>query len=233
MRYAAARAGPFPAAGGTESLRHTPMDVVRCHACEREVNARAQACLHCGALLTPRPFEAEAYDPAPAVALPGAVAEAGELHAMALHKLVLLSTCTLGLYQVYWFWRNWRRVAERTGRPIMPFWRAVFSPLWSYSLFDEVREQARAAEVSVGWLPALMAVAFFLLSAAWRFGGAGTVLSMLSFLPLVPVQATINEMAARRGVKPDERLDSRHIAVIAAGSVVVVLAIIGTFLPPQ
>jgi hypothetical protein len=209
------------------------MDVVRCHACEREVNARAQACLHCGALLTPRPYEAEAYDPSPAVALPGAVAEPGELYALGLQKLALLSICTLGLYQIYWFWRNWGRVAERTGRPIMPFWRAVFSPLWSYSLFDEVRDQARSAEVSVVWMPAFLALAFFLLSAAWRFGGAGTVLSILSFLPLVPVQATINEMAARRGAQPDTRLSSHHVFVIAVGSVIVVLAVIGTFIQPQ
>jgi hypothetical protein len=211
------------------------MDVVLCHACEREVNARAQACLHCGALLPPRPIEAEAPDLAPpAAVLPATAADqAGELHALALHKLVVLSMCTLGLYQVYWFWRNWKRVAERTGRPMMPFWRAVFAPLWSYSLFDEVREQARRAEIPAGWLPSLMAVAFFLLSAAWRFGGAGMFVSMLSFLPLVPVQATINDLAARRGTKPDSRLDARHLAVIAAGSVFVVLAIVGTFIPPQ
>jgi hypothetical protein len=57
------------------------------------------------------------------------------------------------------------------------------------------------------------------------------LLSLLSFLPPIPVQQTINEMAAGRGVRPDDTFDGRHVAVVVVGSTFLLLAMIGAFLP--
>ncbi|HSU13565.1 hypothetical protein [Longimicrobium sp.] len=202
------------------------MSLVTCPACEQTLPGDIPACVRCGHPLPQAAIETEA--PAGLAA-----SEAGELHAMALQKLALLSFFSLGLYQLYWFYRNWTRVRERTGRRLMPFWRSFFAPLWSYSLFDEVAEQARAGSVAVAWSPMVLAIAFFLISAAWRFPGPGTIATLFSFVPLLPVQATINAMAERRGVRPDARIGRRHVVLIAAGAVLAILAAIGaSTMPP-
>lgn len=204
------------------------MALVTCRACKRQVSGDAPACEYCG---NPLPAAAPA-GAAPALAQAPAAA-VDQLHPLAIHKLVLLSLCTIGLYQVFWFYRNWTRVRERTGRNLSPFWRAFFAPIWSYSLFDEVADQARAAQVRVAWSPMVHALAFFLLSAFWRLPGQWSLLCFLSVLPLVPVQLTINQMAALRGVRPDDTFDRRHVTVVVIGGILVVLAVIGAFLPVQ
>jgi hypothetical protein len=50
-------------------------------------------------------------------------------------KLVVLATCTFGLYEIYWFYRHWGVVRERHNSGIVPFARAFFAPLFCYSLF--------------------------------------------------------------------------------------------------
>jgi hypothetical protein len=204
------------------------MAVITCPACEQRLPDDLAACVVCG-----HPLEPAETTPHPGAAAAVAVDEAGELHAMALHKLALMCVATLGLYQLWWFYRNWTRVRQRTGRRLMPFWRSLFAPVWSYSLFDEVAEQARGAEVPIGWTPMVLAISFFLISAAWRFAEAGTLVSLFSFVPLLPVQATINALAERRGVRPDARIDGRHVAVFVAGIVLVAMVAVGTFVAPK
>ena len=47
-----------------------------------------------------------------------------------LIKLVVMSLTTLGLYVLYWFYRNWKTIKLRGHDGIMPFWRAVFPLIW-------------------------------------------------------------------------------------------------------
>lgn len=203
------------------------MPLVTCPACEQLLPGDLQACVRCGHPLPPELVEQPAEASAARV-----TTGAGELHAVALSKLALLSFCTLGFYQLYWFYRNWVRVREHTGRRLLPLVRAFFAPLWSYSLFDEVAEQARGAGVAVGWSAMLLALAFFLVSAAWQLPPVGMIVTLFSFVPLLPVQATINAMAEKRGVRPDARIDGRHIAVMAFGMTMLVMAVIGAATMP-
>ncbi|HET7462739.1 MAG TPA: hypothetical protein VFJ82_15905 [Longimicrobium sp.] len=156
---------------------------------------------------------------------------AGEFHPLAIHKLVVMSLCTLGLYEVYWFYRNWRRVRERTGESMMPFWRSLFAPLWAYTLFEDVDDEALRRQIQSGWSSVMLAVAFFLMSATWRLPEPFSLISLFSFLPLIPVQNTINQMAARRGVQPNAQFGVWHIAVMLLGALFLVLAAIGSLLP--
>ncbi|HEX6747783.1 MAG TPA: DUF4234 domain-containing protein [Longimicrobium sp.] len=219
------------------------MALVTCRVCQRQVSDAAHVCVHCGSALwapaappreTPAPWPAH---PGAAVALespylapPAAVAE-DELHPLAIHKLVLLSIFTLGLYELYWFYRNWKRVRARTGEDISPFWRAFFAPLWAYSMFEEVDRQALAQQMEVGWSSIALGAAYFLLSAAWRLPDPWSLITFVGFLPLLPVQASINAMAARRGVRADDSFDGRHYAAFAVGSLLLLLAVAGTLLP--
>jgi hypothetical protein len=49
-------------------------------------------------------------------------------------KLVVMSTVTFNLYQIYWFYKNWRLAKER-GENVIPLLRTLFAVLFAYSLF--------------------------------------------------------------------------------------------------
>lgn len=56
-----------------------------------------------------------------------------EFYVVAPFKFFLLSILTLNLYFVYWFYRNWRQIKQRTGEEIWPPARGFF-PHFLYPL---------------------------------------------------------------------------------------------------
>ena len=60
-------------------------------------------------------------------------------------KLAVLCICTLGLYELYWFYRNWQLVCRRSGLPGWwnPVLRSFFAIFFCYSLFKRVDREAR------------------------------------------------------------------------------------------
>ena len=50
-------------------------------------------------------------------------------------KLVFLSLFSFGIYELYWFYRQWKYVKEREGIDIQPFWRAFFGFFFCHAFF--------------------------------------------------------------------------------------------------
>ena len=65
------------------------------------------------------------------------------------HKFVVLSICTLGIYELYWAYKNWQRIRLASGETLDPFWRAFFAPFWGFSLFRRVRDRVTSESVRV------------------------------------------------------------------------------------
>ncbi len=74
-------------------------------------------------------------------------------------KLVVTSIVTFGLYELYWFCRNWKLLKQRTAPDLMPFWRAFFALFFRYSLFREFKDSAVLRSVSAEFSPGLFAAA--------------------------------------------------------------------------
>jgi hypothetical protein len=79
---------------------------------------------------------------------------------VSLLKLAAMSIATSGIYELYWFYRNWKLIKQRDEIEIMPFWRAFFAPLFCYQCFADMTAQARslglqqslsAAPLAMGW----------------------------------------------------------------------------------
>jgi hypothetical protein len=45
---------------------------------------------------------------------------------VSITKLVVMSLFTCGLYQILWFYKNWRLIKNREHSDIMPVWRSIF-----------------------------------------------------------------------------------------------------------
>jgi hypothetical protein len=67
--------------------------------------------------------------------------------ALSILKLVVMSVCTLGLYQVYWFYKHWAKIKERSEPHITPWARALFGIFWCYSCFNFIRKEERQLDI--------------------------------------------------------------------------------------
>jgi hypothetical protein len=112
-------------------------------------------------------------------------------------KLILMSIFTLGLYEIYWFYKNWNHVKIRTRQKIRPFWRAIFSVFYCYSLFKNIQESADSHGSRQGINPGWLALGYILLSITYKLPDPFWVVSLLAFLPLIPAQGAINSINAK------------------------------------
>ena len=80
-------------------------------------------------------------------------------------KFVVMSLGTFSGYMLYWFYRNFRAIRDRTGRSIMPFWRTVFSIIWAYGCFRDIALLSGRSRMAAAGL-AVPFIAFSLLAQA-------------------------------------------------------------------
>ena len=151
---------------------------------------------------------------------------------VSLLKLAIMSLCTLGLYQVYWFYQNWKAVQRLTGEKLNAPIRAIFYPLTCFSLFGRIREKGEKVGVEVSFKAGALAIAVFVLNLLWRLPDPYGLVSLLGFAPLLPVQAAVNVINRKiaPGTDSNSRFQAWNIAGLAIGGVVLALGIVGSFL---
>jgi hypothetical protein len=77
-------------------------------------------------------------------------------------RFVVMSILTIGLYSIYWFYKNWKAVEAATGRKQHPVLSGIFCKLVSYNLFLDIKNSAEAKGVTdTGLAPGWRALLFF------------------------------------------------------------------------
>ncbi len=146
-------------------------------------------------------------------------------------KLLVLSLCTFGLYQYYWFYKNWKIIRNRTHTDIYPFWRAFFAVLFCYSLFDRIRKydlESPTTNLNVGAL----ATAWIVATLLWKLPDAQGLVSFAAVFALLPIQMVAN--AANRIAAPNHDPNARfsiwNWITVALGGPLVLLGVSRAFL---
>ena len=158
-------------------------------------------------------------------------------------KFVALSICSFGLYELYWCYKNWQRIRDRSGESLSPFWRAVFAPIWCFRLFETIQVQSRVHSLRRGGKPA---------SRSWSGNGLATLYLILSIVPILPVipdpwswiskftfLAFLPVLGTTQEVNesvfsienPNTKLTRLNLVVLLLGGLLVLLGVIGMFLP--
>lgn len=146
-------------------------------------------------------------------------------------KLILLSFGTIGLYQFYWFYKNWQLHKLRTGESISPFLRTFFGIIFCYPLFRRIGEYTTTSGISsfnagacaAAWIiPSLLVD---LPDPYWR-------VIFLAVFALVPVQRTVNEINAKAapGCAVNAKIKGWNWLAVFPGLLLLALIIIGAFL---
>ncbi len=154
---------------------------------------------------------------------------------VSVKKLVIMFFVTMGLYQIYWFYKHWSIVQERECSTIWPIARAIFSLFFCYGLFGRIYDSASAQGITLRVPAGGIAILYIL----------GTVFVYLpddfwvwvSFIVVPFSLALIQDTANKLCVMITPNLDRNsnfsgwNILAIVTGGLLLLLAAIGSFFP--
>ena len=213
--------------------QESAMGFIACPECTQSISDGIDVCPYCGS--PPLKNLAPSVTLQPQIDLDSGQPALPPFFAVSLLKLVVLSTFTLGIYNIYWFWRNWNRIRASGEPSIMPIWRAIFLVIFCYPCFYRIR----MAGLSRGIAPAppvgVLAVCYILATISWRLPGALWLMTFLNVIFLLPIQSYVNRINAAEspGHDPNSRFGVWNWIATVVGGFLFILAIIGSFLPSQ
>lgn len=148
-------------------------------------------------------------------------------------KLAIMSLCTFGIYEVFWFYKNWKFLKEKYNYKISPLARAIFSIFFCHSFFKIVKEYSRQHQVKADYKPGQLTLAYILLVITYKAPDPFWLVCNLSFIPLLSVQKVINNITNR--LSPGSNINSNfsgwNILGIILGIIWWSLVIIGMIFP--
>jgi len=173
--------------------------------------------------------------PAVAAAQPSPIAVGSPMFLyIPVSRLVVMSIVSLGLYAMYWIYRNWRYLKERDGLNIQPFWRAWFGIFYCHSILKAIQtdRQTNAIEkasfsaggLATGWILLTILATAIGQNAAVSF--LGTLISLSSVLFFLPAQNYINRVNEKLSPRPPYKSWSAGHAVCLVWGMIMWLVIL-------
>ena len=149
-------------------------------------------------------------------------------------KLVVLSTCTLGVYVIYWFYKNWVLIRAQEKSDIFPVMRAIFGVFFCYACYRRMDE--RGVSNGLPSMPAgALAIALIVTSLMARLPDPYWLVTLASALTMIPVQQHVNRLNAilAPGHDPNDRFTAWNWVGIILGGLFMLLVLVGLFLPEE
>jgi len=180
------------------------------------------------------PFAPPIHDEPRALEATGA-ATAERFFLVSRNKFMVMCLATFGLYEIYWFYRNWKCIRERTGANISPVARAIFTLFFTHALLRDVKIAAAEVDVPARFNVQPAAWGFIILTLLNRLPEPYWMLSLVAFVPLVSVQDTINDIHRRiaPNASPNSSFGLGNWLAIGIGFVFWGLNAIALFVPEE
>jgi hypothetical protein len=232
--------------GGKHMDQENQPTTKKCPFCAEEILSNAVKCKHCGEWLNRESIVEQKTQ---------SIMQQYS-NAQAPWRLVLLSILTFGIYELYWFYRNWKHLKIHKSLDISPGWRTVglLVPIYNivliYGQFRDIRDYAAETGCkiysSAGWLTfgyiALGGISFKLSLYEWKLTEpaellgiiiVGLVIDLLAVWLLVVVQKTLNDFWKKEqpGLGMRANFSGREIALLVIGGILWILSLIGSFMP--
>jgi hypothetical protein len=166
-------------------------------------------------------------------------------YVVAKPKFLALMIATMGIYTVYWFYKNWA-LLNRRRHCYWPVARGLFSIFFAHALFDEIDRALRRSDAArtFFWSPRSLATGYVVFSILMNicdrlsFKNIGSPLTdLLGFVLLVPIvlillraQQAANLAAGDPEGTHNSRLTLANIAWLILGTLLWLLSLLGLYM---
>ena len=99
-------------------------------------------------------------------------------------RFILLSVLTLGIYQLIWFYYNWKICQENRNEGGSPFWKAFFGGFTSFSFFGKLRDEFALRDMRFGYNPAIFG---FVVLTGGPLAALPGFLFLTTYLSVIPI----------------------------------------------
>lgn len=139
-----------------------------------------------------------------------------------LFKFSFLSIVSFGIYELYWFYKTWKYVQKYDDKNIRPFWRAFFAPIWTYSVSKKIFSDKKE------FISIFIFILYLLLNVIWKLPDPYWLISLCSFVPLLPLVYHVNKLNKDRLTETYSRFGWKHVLVSLIGSPLLLVVISST-----
>ena len=109
-------------------------------------------------------------------------------------KFIILDLATFGVYSLIWIYRQWCFLKNKQNLKISPGWRSILAPFWTGLLAFEIKKLLKEKNISVSFSPNVVGASYFIFIVLWELLPAPyQIVSLLSFIPLLPLVESMNE----------------------------------------
>lgn len=168
----------------------------------------------------PSPPSPEPAPPPPAAG-PEQEGETPLYYSISTWQLALLSIFTFGLFELYWFYQNWKILEKRRQDvKINPLLYTLLAKFSCFLLFNDIATQAQKSEQEEikHWPPILLFIIYAGSLTLWRAPEPYSYLVYLSPIPLLLAQGPMNQLnRVLTGLpEPGGKMTAKHWGTIAA-----------------
>ncbi|MDP5238162.1 hypothetical protein Q9Q94_01395 [Uliginosibacterium sp. 31-16] len=168
-----------------------------------------------------------------------------EFYVVSKSKFLTLYLSTLGLYGIYWYYRNWKQQKQAHGLSIWPLPRAIFQVFFIHSLFRAISDGLRRNGLSYAWNAGSVATPLVIITlisnvadrlSAKDIGEPWTGLISLATLFVMAALLNLAQGAVNAACKDPQGLSNKefsgaNIVWIVLGVIFWALALFGTIGP--
>lgn len=206
---------------------------MNCSGCNSAIAEDEVLCPQCGLRIVREELSAPPLPDLPVDAAPVEPSPLPPFFAVSLWKLAVMSFFTLGLYELYWFYRNWQRMRVREQKNISPAVRVFFGVVFCYPCFRRIRSYGIARGFRQSPPIELLALLWVVTELSGGLPEPLLLISLCSVLFLLPVQAYVNRINAAEVPTHDRnaRFTGWNWVWIGIGASLLLLNLIGFLLP--
>jgi hypothetical protein len=152
----------------------------------------------------------------------------GILFPVGLFKLTIMSVTTLGVYQGYWMYRNWKYLRQRRKIKAHSIRRSDYPFFFIYPLFREIRAVGTMISAEPMVAPEFLFVLWIALTLLANLPDPYYLLGNLDVVPILIVQSYVIKLNRENGCERfvDNKLTPQNWLAIAAGIVANVVVLI-------
>jgi len=165
-------------------------------------------------------------------------------YVVAPRKLIILFIVTIGMYAIYWFYKNWQNFKLETNRPMWPVMRGIFSIFFAHSLFKEVNNTLVTKKITYNWDYSYLATVYVIAQVIGNicdrlsYKNVGSPYTDLISFILLPVicwslyksQLAINLACEDPNGESNSKLTGANYVWITLGVILILLILIGLYI---